>query len=309
MNLNWMSQRPPEAGSGPRTEHSSFLKNNHTGPDTELKGYTNINELGDQRRFYFPDAPLWVKSHDFDSDHSYEYLPLLENCYFKGTDIAKIGISRRYITGAALIDRWREYRTSESQAKAFVKGRIKESRLLIFHPIYAGADLEESVPEENRDFQLPPIDQCLFCWDEVMEVEAAEFGETIQANANTLEPKDRSSGSVANEPEACPQSSPEKNQGEAIKAAEKPLVYISKKATLERLSGIVKITPKQLENMLRNANHNHRIKACMPPSGRGWCLALLIKYFADKGGILKDEFVGKFGEVDMDRALREAEKS
>ncbi|MGZ9057438.1 hypothetical protein [Methylomagnum sp.] len=42
----------------------------------ELRGYTNVNECGDQRRFYFPDAALWVKRDDFDSKQPYEYLPL-----------------------------------------------------------------------------------------------------------------------------------------------------------------------------------------------------------------------------------------
>lgn len=271
----------------------------------ELRGYTNINECGDQRRFHFPDAALWVKRADFDSKPPYEYLLLLEKCYFKAGDMAEIGGNRRYVTGTALIDRWREYRKSESQTRAFITGRIEESRLLAFHPVYGGPDVEEILTKGKQDFPLPPIDQCLFCWDEVVAVEAVEFGPIIQANANPPKHRDRNPGSVAKESEAPSQNSPQNDQGETVK----PLVYISKKAALERLQGIVKITPNKLENMLKNAKHNPRVKACMSPSGQGWCLALLIRYFADKGGILKGEFIGMFGDVDMEKALREVEKS
>jgi hypothetical protein len=158
----------------------------------ELIAYTDIDELGDERRFYFTEADLWRKSNGFDSDKPYDYLAPLEACFFKNSDITRFQPINRYITGAALIARWKAQRGSEAQAKAFVKSRIEESRLDVFHPIYAGSDVEDVIPKEPGELSLPPIEECLVSLNEAREVEAVDFGKSTQAD--TLELKDAKAG-------------------------------------------------------------------------------------------------------------------
>lgn len=145
----------------------------------ELDAYTHVRELGDQCRFRFPETHEFRQGRDFNPERPYEYLPLLERCYFKKSDIARfvqLGPVHRYISGTALVERFERLRGSKDRAKALIVSGIEESILVAFHPIYGGPDVEEILPQEGLDYSLPPVDLCLYFLDGVLAMEANESG-------------------------------------------------------------------------------------------------------------------------------------
>ena len=97
------------------------------GPDLGgLTAYFNANELDPPPEFCF-DPYLG------DDPDCLDYLSPLVACWFRQQDILNFSPTRRFITGAALIARWRSH--SDMQAEAFIRAKIGESRLLDIHPI------------------------------------------------------------------------------------------------------------------------------------------------------------------------------
>ena len=97
------------------------------GPDLGgLPAYLNANELDPPPEFYF-DPYLG------DDPYCLDYLSPLVACWFRQQDIQNFSPTRRFITGAALIERWHSH--SDMQAEAFIRAKIGESRLLDIHPI------------------------------------------------------------------------------------------------------------------------------------------------------------------------------
>lgn len=122
-----------------------------------LAAYLNANELDPPPRFFYEA----LDSSEFD------YIPPLMACWFKADDIASFKPIDRYITGAALIERWESQ--PNIQPKDFIQAKIEEARLSDFHPLYGGT--QASSPEGN----FPPLESGLFLLAEIELIEIEEF--------------------------------------------------------------------------------------------------------------------------------------
>ena len=127
--------------------------------DGGLAAFRNANELDPPRKFYF----------DPGSGNDFDYLSPLMACWFKEDDISAFEPADRYITGKALIERWSKQ--PGIQAKAFIRAKIEESRLMDMHPITGLT--RGSNPE---DTSCPPLELALFETAYVEAIEAEDFG-------------------------------------------------------------------------------------------------------------------------------------
>ena len=114
-----------------------------------LPAYTNANELDPPDEFGF-DHYLG------DDPDRRDYLSPLTACWFRQDDVLNFSPTERYITCAALIDRWRA-RLLGMQAEAFIRAKIGESRLLDIHPISCLTQGSEPGKE-----WFPPLSSGLF---------------------------------------------------------------------------------------------------------------------------------------------------
>jgi hypothetical protein len=121
-----------------------------------LAAYVNVNELEPPPRFYF------------DYYMGDNYLDPLMACWFKEEDIVNFAPKDRFITGMALIDRWRE--RLGNQTEAFIRAKITESRLQDMHPIKGGTQWSF-----GRGY--PPKKTALFELSRVKEIEETDFYE------------------------------------------------------------------------------------------------------------------------------------
>ncbi len=138
--------------------------------DGGIAAYLNANELDTPPRFHFS-----VGSEDPD------YLSPLMACWFCADEIDQFTPSDRYLTGKALIERWRD--TPGLQAEAYIRAKIAESRLLDTHPIYGGT---RGTFSEHTYY--PPLTSGLFLLSQVEQIEAEDF-------AACVVPAERSVGS------------------------------------------------------------------------------------------------------------------
>jgi hypothetical protein len=121
-----------------------------------LAAYRNANELIPPPRFFY-DVMLHPTG---------DYLAPLMGCWFDEAEINSFLPTERFVTGAALIQRW----TSRvANARAFIEAKIAESRLIAFHPIYG------STREMACDEDFPPMDTGLFAQSEVERIESEDF--------------------------------------------------------------------------------------------------------------------------------------
>lgn len=132
--------------------------------DGGLAAYMNANELDPPPRFYYA---VGGDSHD--------YIAPLMACWFRAVDIDQFEPAERYITGAALIERWGTQ--PGLQAAAFIQAKIAESRLLDIHPIYGGTRVTFS---EHPDW--PPLESGLFPLSHVEQIEAEDFDVEIDSD-------------------------------------------------------------------------------------------------------------------------------
>ena len=141
------------------------------GPDLGgLPAYLNANELDPPPEFYF-DPYLG------DDPYCLDYLSPLVACWFRQQDIQNFSPTRRFITGAALIERWHSH--SDMQAEAFIRAKIGESRLLDIHPI---SGLTQG-SEPGKQW-YPPLSSGLF---ERSKIEAIEKEDSNLAESGTSE--------------------------------------------------------------------------------------------------------------------------
>ena len=130
--------------------------------DGGLAAYINANELDPPPRFCFATG----------SD-SQDYIAPLMACWFNLEDIDKFVPTDRYITGAALIERWSQQ--PGLQAVAFIQAKIAESQLLDIHPIYGGT---QGTFSEHANW--PPLESGLFLLAHVVQIEAMDFDVAIE---------------------------------------------------------------------------------------------------------------------------------
>jgi hypothetical protein len=131
--------------------------------DGGIAAYLNANELDPPPRFHYP-----VGAENFD------YVAYLMACWFREDELAEFMPADRYITGAALIDRWN--RRPGLQARAFIRAKIAESRLMETHPICG--QTQASRPDQ-KDF--PPLESGLFPLSQVESIEREDFSEDDQS--------------------------------------------------------------------------------------------------------------------------------
>lgn len=126
------------------------------GPDEAgIAAYRNANELIPPQRVYF----------DFSMGE--DYRQTLVACWFLQEDIDRFTPADRYITGAALIERWGIQPDLDSEA--FIRAKIAESRLLDIHPTFGGTK-----GTFGDDAGFPPLSAALFAMSHIKLIEAED---------------------------------------------------------------------------------------------------------------------------------------
>ena len=123
-----------------------------------LSAYLNANELEPPREFHF--APCL--GHDLD------YLSPLMGCWFRKGDVLNFSPTKRFITGAALIERWSQH--WGIRPEAYICAKIEESRLQDIHPL--SGVTQGRVP---GDEEYPPMSSGLFGLSEIEAIEKEDF--------------------------------------------------------------------------------------------------------------------------------------
>lgn len=132
------------------------------GPDTGgIAAYRNANELKPPPRFYF------------DCCMGEDYLSPLMACWFRQDDIDRFDPADRYITGAALIERWGK--SQAIQPEAYILAKIAESRLTDIHPTFGGTR------GTHDDTSFPPLSAGLFALNHIEQVEAEDGLEAVMS--------------------------------------------------------------------------------------------------------------------------------
>ena len=123
-----------------------------------LAAYLKVNELDPPPEFHFGPHP----GDDFD------YLSPLMACWFREDDVLNFSPTERYITGAALIDRWSKH--DMTAPVGFIRAKIAESRLWDLHPI--AGQTQGRMPGNDA---YPPIESGLFARSEIEAIEETDF--------------------------------------------------------------------------------------------------------------------------------------
>lgn len=143
------------------------------GLDGGLDAFLNANEIKPPPKFSY-----WQC---FDNDDAFDYLSPLMACWFREDDIAQFEPADRYITGKALIERWRQH--PAIQPYAFICAKIRESRLVDLHPI-----LGLSQGTNPNDSMSPPLETALFKRVDVEDIEAGDFAGPDKGNGPAVNP-------------------------------------------------------------------------------------------------------------------------
>ena len=135
-----------------------------------LAAYSNANELEPPPRFYF--------------DHymGEDYLAPLMACWFLADDVSKFQPADRFITGKALIKRWRK-QPGIKRPKSFILVKIAESDLLDAHPTFSGT--RGSFPDDES---FPPLKTGLFALSQVKEIESGFGSDATESPTDTKLP-------------------------------------------------------------------------------------------------------------------------
>lgn len=156
-----------------------------TGPkDGGIAAYVNANELDPPPRFRFALGSGKGDDHDYVS-------PLMA-CWFREDEIARFSPTHRYITGEALMTRWAG--RPGMRADAWIRAKIRESRLSDLHPLYGGT--QGTWPEDES---LPPMTTGLFRLSDVEAIEEEDFADDTapgNTDADSVRPKEGLAGSV-----------------------------------------------------------------------------------------------------------------
>jgi hypothetical protein len=99
-------------------------------------------------------------------------------CWFRQDDVNRFDPADRYITGAALIERWSKH--PAIQPEAYIRAKIAESRLLDIHPTFGGT---RGIHDDDTD--LPPLSAGLFAMNHIVRVEAEDELDVATASPNS----------------------------------------------------------------------------------------------------------------------------
>ena len=125
--------------------------------DHGLDAFLNANEMTVPSRF------------NFDCWDDFDYQSHLMACWFDADEIKAFVPKERYISGDTLVERWKD--RSGIKVVAFIRAKIRESRLMGIHPI-SGATQWNYVDSTS----YPAKETAIFSLLEVKEIEAADFG-------------------------------------------------------------------------------------------------------------------------------------
>lgn len=125
-----------------------------------LVAYVNANELNPPKRFHYG---LGVGN-----ERDFDYLTPLMACWFREDDLLGFNPTDRYIAGVALVERWAN--VPGIQPAAFIGAKIRELRLMDFHPITGRTQATETDHEG-----YPPMTNGLFELARVEAIEAEDF--------------------------------------------------------------------------------------------------------------------------------------
>ena len=117
-----------------------------------LSAFLNANELDPPPRFYF----------SIGCEDEFDYAAPLMACWFASDEIAKFLPSERYITGAALLNRWSGI--PGVLAEPYIVAKILESRLIDMHPI-------TGTTQWSEDGTWPAKESAIFCLSHVQTIE------------------------------------------------------------------------------------------------------------------------------------------
>ncbi len=130
-----------------------------------LAAYLNANELDPAPEFHFPEAQ------DGGLGDGFAYMPALMACWFRVPDIEAFEPTDRYVTGSELVARWAQVPGIE--ARAYIRAKIRESRLVDLHPIFGGT--QAGSPDDQ---DLPPLELGLYSVADISRIESEDFGST-----------------------------------------------------------------------------------------------------------------------------------
>jgi hypothetical protein len=150
--------------------------------DGGLDAYLKANELNPPPRFFY--------AHQTCCD----YLGPLRYCWFQEADIEDFSPQERFITGAALLERWSH--DPDLEPTQIITQMVQESRLMDIHPI---TGLTQAHGSESEGF--PPIEQGLFLLHQVEQIEMDEGFQGLQSKASKHELADNLVPSLEESPE------------------------------------------------------------------------------------------------------------
>lgn len=100
-----------------------------------------------------------------DGNFSHYYLPRLRRCWFRRSDVEQFKPQERFITGAALIERWRQY---DKDPEDLIRMEISRGHLEACHPTF-GAYIQESLSINDNS---PPLSEYLIAKSGVEQIES-----------------------------------------------------------------------------------------------------------------------------------------
>lgn len=135
-----------------------------------LNAYIIHNEKSLPESFYYTDT-----------GDGADYLTPLLACSFKLDDITNFKPTKRYITGKALIQRWKKFKDFEdTNLKSFIQTKINEEKLYSYNPI-TGLTSEHS----TTNGVLPSFKKGIFSISQIIEIEKNEL--TISDSSEIIE--------------------------------------------------------------------------------------------------------------------------
>ena len=106
------------------------------------------------------------------SEQDFDYLTPLQGCWFRQADLLAFDPESRYLTGKALVERWRNVPGIE--AEAFIIAKVRASELFDLHPITGCTQATETGHDG-----YPPLTNGLFLLKVVLQIEADQFPQTF----------------------------------------------------------------------------------------------------------------------------------
>jgi hypothetical protein len=121
-----------------------------------LSAYRNSHNGSYHRFFYaeYPDVSVL------------DYFVPLYSCWFLAEEIETF-TPERFITGQLLIARWSPF---VPDARFYIAGKIRESKLFGFHPIAGLTEISSS-----SRVSVPKLEVCLFAISEIEKIEVSDF--------------------------------------------------------------------------------------------------------------------------------------